>query len=240
MEEFLNIFSYFIIYSILGWICELVWCSIQEKRIVKNRGFLFGPYCPIYGIGALIILYFLGNYQNDILALFLISMIVCSILEYFTSYVMEKLFNERWWDYSNMKFNIEGRVCLLNSISFGVLAVLLVHYMQPFFSALINTIPSNVHVLINATVFIIFTFDLTVTLIGVLKLRKILKSIKIKKTRPILFKKSLLKYGEELFTSRSKFTLLNIKNILKRFPKLVEPRDKDIGVILKKIIKRKK
>ncbi len=240
MEEFLNIFSYFIIYSILGWICEIIWSSITEKRFVKDRGFLFGPLCPIYGFGALMILYLFGEYKNDILALFLISMIACSVLEFITSYVMEKLFNERWWDYSNMKFNIEGRVCLLNSVAFGVLAVLLVHFMQPFFISVVDTIPETLHLVCSSIVLGIFLIDFTTTLVGVLKLRKIMKKIKIKKQVRPIFKSTIFKYGENLFKKVNRFNYYNMKNILKRFPKLTEPRDNDLTKILQNIVKKKK
>ena len=240
MEELLNVFTYFMIYSILGWMGELVWCSVEQKEIVKNRGFFFGPYCPIYGFGAIIIIYFLTPYKEDLLALFVISMIVCSILEYFTSWILEKLFNTRWWDYSNYKFNLEGRICLLNSTTFGLCAVGLVHFLHPFISGIINVIPYNFHLSLVIIVAVIFAFDFVMTTIGVVKLRKILKSLRHKKAKKLFFKKGIFKYGEELFKNKSKFTLLNIRHILKRVPRLTEPKDKEIKTILESITKKKK
>lgn len=239
MDNFINLFSYFIIYSFLGWICEIIWLSIQNKKILKNTGFLYGPWCPIYGIGALIILHFLGKYQNDLIALFVISMIVCTILEYVVGWLLEKLFNERWWDYSNMKYNIEGRVCLLNTVAFGVGALILVHYLNPFFVAVINALPNNVHFVLVTVLFIAFVFDIVMTLIGVLNLRTIINKIKRRRKKQ-LFVHGTQKYADELFDKQSEFTLFNIRHLLKRFPKLIDPKDKDIGKILKRILTKKK
>jgi len=101
----------FFIYAILGWIIETTLVSIEKKKFV-NRGFLIGPYCPIYGFGGLAITILLKNYTKDPIVLFLMAVIICACLEYFTSYIMEKLFKARWWDYSKKKYNINGRICL--------------------------------------------------------------------------------------------------------------------------------
>ena len=119
------------LYSFFGWLLEVIVTFIKSKKIV-NRGFLIGPYCPIYGKGALLIVLLLKKYENDIIALFVMAVVVCSIIEYITSYVLEKLFNTRWWDYSNIKFNINGRVCLQNLVAFGIFGVLLLKYVNPF------------------------------------------------------------------------------------------------------------
>ncbi len=240
MEVFLNLFTYFMIYSFLGWVCEIVWCSVTEKKVVKDRGFLFGPYCPIYGLGALMIIYSFGRYKEDLLALFLVSMVACSILEFVTSYLFEKIFNERWWDYSNEKFNIEGRVCLLNSTAFGVLAVLLINFLHPFFTAVVNIIPTTTHIVICSVLLTIFVLDLYATLAGLLKLRNIMKLINKNRNKRFIFRKGIFKYSDELFSKISKFHYLNIRYLLKRFPKLSDPRDKDLGKILKNITKKKK
>ena len=90
-------FMLFMFYSIVGWIIEVIYTFITDKKIV-NRGFLIGPYCPIYGVGCLLIIILLKKYTDDFIVLFIMSMLICSLLEYLTSYVMEKLFNARWWD----------------------------------------------------------------------------------------------------------------------------------------------
>ena len=112
-------FLLFLLYSIIGYIAEVVSCSITLKKIVLNRGFLIGPYLPIYGFGCLIMVWLLFRYEDDLLVLFIMSAFFCTVLEYFTSLLMEKLFKLRWWDYSNRKFQINGRVCLNNALLFG-------------------------------------------------------------------------------------------------------------------------
>ncbi|MDE5587247.1 MAG: putative ABC transporter permease, partial [Bacilli bacterium] len=85
----------------MGWFLECIFCTIDDKKLVYDRGFLLGPYCPIYGCGALYMYFFLDKYQSDPLALFIMAMVGTSILEYVTSFLMEKIFRARWWDYSN-------------------------------------------------------------------------------------------------------------------------------------------
>ena len=113
----MEIFLYFIIASFLGYTMEVVKCSINTKKLV-NRGFLFGPICPIYGVGFVLITWLLSKYQNDIIILFLMGALITSAVEYYTSYVLELIFHNRWWDYSYRKDNINGRICLKNSILF--------------------------------------------------------------------------------------------------------------------------
>ena len=122
---------YFITYSFLGWVMEVVLKLINEHKFV-NRGFLIGPVCPIYGWGVLFIVLLIDGNFSDILSVFLKSILICSILEYSTSFVMEKLFKARWWDYSNKRFNINGRICLETMIPFGVMGSLIVIFVHPF------------------------------------------------------------------------------------------------------------
>ena len=112
-------FLLFIIYAVIGWCMEVICKLIQYKKFV-DRGFLIGPYCPIYGVGALLITFFLNKYVQDPVVLFVMAVVVCGILEYLTSYFMEKIYHARWWDYSSKKFNINGRICLSNLIAFGI------------------------------------------------------------------------------------------------------------------------
>ena len=116
-------FSYycliFFIFSFFGYLCEVVSVSIIDKKINLNRGYFIGPYLPIFGFGSLFILLFLDKYKNDYLVLFVLGMVACCILEYVTSYVLEKIFKLRWWDYSNKRFHINGRVSLETGLLFG-------------------------------------------------------------------------------------------------------------------------
>ena len=133
-------FLLFLIYSFLGWFMESVGGILNVKKFV-NRGFLIGPYCPIYGVGVICLTILLKKYKDDIIALFFLSMIVCAVLEYFTSYIMEKIFNARWWNYGNKKFNINGRICLETTIPFGLCGCLFLLVLNPFFIKYINLIP---------------------------------------------------------------------------------------------------
>lgn len=133
-------FLLFIIYSFLGWCMEVLGKLIEQKRFV-NRGFLIGPYCPIYGCGALLITFLLKKYTNDPITLFIMAILVCGTLEYLTSYLMEKIFHARWWDYSQKKFNINGRVCLDTIILFGLLGMFIMYISNPFLIEKIELLP---------------------------------------------------------------------------------------------------
>ena len=131
--EACRIFLCFLSYSFLGWICECIYCSIPAKRFI-NRGFLNGPLCPVYGFGALLVIYCLTPVENSLFLLYICGMGVTSVLEYVTSWLLEVLFHTKWWDYSHYKFNIHGRVCLLNSLMFGALGVIVMKGIHPFVS----------------------------------------------------------------------------------------------------------
>lgn len=134
-------FLLFMVYSILGWSMEVICKFIQYKRFI-NRGFLVGPYCPIYGYGALLITFLLEQYVNDPFVLFIMAILICGTLEYLTSFFMEKIYKARWWDYSQKKFNINGRVCLETIIPFGILGLLIMYILNPFFIENIEKIPN--------------------------------------------------------------------------------------------------
>ena len=159
MHKIVLCFSLFIIYSFIGWCIEVIAVSYTKKKFV-NRGFLIGPYCPIYGVSALIMVFLLNKYKEDISVLFWMSFIVCSIIEYLTSYIMEKLFKARWWDYSDRLFNVNGRICLKNSICFGALGVLLIRYINNFLMYDLNLLSYNILYSLNIILFICFSVDL--------------------------------------------------------------------------------
>ena len=154
-----ELFLLYIAYSVLGWCGEMLYCSIPKGHICEKRGFLNGFLCPIYGHGALLVLYCLhGGFRNPVLT-FIFGAIVTSILEYFTSWIMEKLFHMRWWDYSHYKFQINGRVCLLNSACFGLASVLLCHVVQPWLWAHITGLGAAITVPLASFIFGIYLMD---------------------------------------------------------------------------------
>lgn len=113
--------------------------SISQRKII-NTGFLIGPLCPIYGIGAIIILLFLERFHNNLFLLFIMAIIVLTLWEYLVGVLLEKMFNTKYWDYSNKKFNFQGRICLVNSICWGVLAVIFIKYIHPFVQQIISKV----------------------------------------------------------------------------------------------------
>lgn len=151
-------FLLFLTYAFLGWCMEVTCKLIQFKRFI-NRGFLVGPYCPIYGWGALAITLLLQRYTNDIIVLFVMAVIVCSFIEYFTSYFMEKKYHARWWDYSNKKFNINGRICLDTMIPFGILGLFIMYVSNPFFIDIYNNIPDIWLHIIAGILFTLYIID---------------------------------------------------------------------------------
>lgn len=120
----------FFVGAVAGWCMEVVCKLIQFGRFI-NRGFLIGPYCPIYGFGAVLITLLLSRFTADPFAVFGLAILLCGLLEYATSYLMEKLFNARWWDYSSKRFNINGRVCANTLIPFGLLGLAMVYAVKP-------------------------------------------------------------------------------------------------------------
>lgn len=156
-------FIMFILYSMIGYVAEIINLTIMTRKPVWNRGFLIGPYLPIYGVGSLIMVFFLTRYENDLIVLFVMGAFFCTLLEYFTSLIMEKLFKLRWWDYTNYKFNLNGRVCLLNAILFGIGGIVVVKGVNPFLSWLIYLMPSTVTIWLGIILFIIFVVDFIVS-----------------------------------------------------------------------------
>ena len=150
----------FFFYSITGWLMEVIRIYFNPKfKKFINRGFLIGPYLPIYGSGIVAITLLLGKYSDALPALFCLSMIVCGFLEYLTSLIMEKLFSARWWDYSDRKFNINGRVCLENLIPFGLAGTIILHWVNPILVNLLNKIPVLPKSIITYSLLAIFSID---------------------------------------------------------------------------------
>lgn len=162
-------------YSVVGWVYESIICSVSAKRWV-NRGFLNGPYCPIYGFGAVIDILILGDLQNP-LHLFMSGMILTCTLEYLTSYAMEKMFHARWWDYSERNFNLNGRVCLLGAVVFGLFSVVLIKFIHPVVSIYTDMIPAVTLHYITVALLLILVIDTVITVKGVSKFDKRLEEL---------------------------------------------------------------
>ena len=131
------IILFLIIYSFVGWLLESTYIALYQKKLI-NSGFLYGPFCPIYGFGSLILIYIFKYLQYNIFLIFITSILIMSLWEYFIGWLMELIFQMKWWDYSNRFFNIKGRICLLNSFFWGILSLLLIKGLHPFIEKLIT------------------------------------------------------------------------------------------------------
>lgn len=193
-------FLLFMLYSFLGWCIEMIERGIHYRRIT-NRGFLIGPYCPIYGYSSIIMIILLNPFINkNPIFTFLISSIICAGIEYGTSYVMEKLFQARWWDYSDRRFNMNGRICLGNLITFGILSMILLNYLNPFVEQLLIKTNHNIIITTALIFFIIYLLDTIISFNIIYKIKSVKRNIKkdsteeIKKiVRTIIFPKKLVK-----------------------------------------------
>ena len=128
---FYEVFWVFLIYSFLGWCMEVTYAAVCNGTFV-NRGFLNGPVCPIYGVGVLLVIGLLWPLKNNALILFVGSVVVTTALEFLVGWVLEKLFHAVWWDYSEMPFNLQGRVCLPCSLGFGAAGLLVIYAVKAF------------------------------------------------------------------------------------------------------------
>ncbi len=218
MENFFYYFLLFFIYSVIGWITETTYASINQKKLV-DRGFLIGPYCPIYGFGAIIGLLYLTQYKNNILTVFILSSIIACITEYVTSYLMEKIFKARWWDYSTEKFNIDGRICGKNAILFGICGIAVIYIIQPIIDFLIKKISYKILIIISVTLFIIFIIDTILSCNIIKKLKKNLKRIEIKRDSTTEIKNLVLEALTININGKIKNNILQ-KRLIKAYPNL--------------------
>lgn len=130
---------YFLVYAFLGWLLETGYAIYATGGFVK-RGFLYGPICPIYGWGAIILIQFLNKYKNNSIKMFIVSAIVFSVFEYLVSYGLEALFSAKWWDYSNEFFNLNGRISIFFSFVWGIFGILFINHIHPFIKSKVNKI----------------------------------------------------------------------------------------------------
>ena len=151
--------TYLIVYSFAGWLLESTYKTIYKKKFI-NSGFLIGPYCPIYGFGAIIMLLILNFLKENPVLLFLASVVILSCWEYLVGLILEKVFKTKYWDYSNIKFNIHGRICLKNSIYWGILGLIFIKIVHPFVEQQIIKIPVNILMYVNIIAGIAMVADL--------------------------------------------------------------------------------
>lgn len=188
---------------------ESILRSIIERKII-NTGFLIGPFCPIYGIGACIMYLFLTKLKGHVILLFIVSLISMSIWEYIVGVALEKIFKTKYWDYSNNKFNFQGRICLTNSIFWGILGVLFIYYIHPFVSQTIEKIDNNLLYYIVCIISLVMLVDFIASIIKQKNMR------------------GTLDYIEQLSKE--------IKSQLKELKKLSSEKEKERKISMQKLI----
>ena len=210
--DFYTLFIYFMIYSFLGWVIETIYCSLAEKRYVP-RGFLNGPLTPIYGFGAIGLIFLLQDIKTVSLV-FLSGVVATSFLEYVASYLLELIFDMHWWDYSGDKYNLNGRIKLKNSILFGILSIILMYFIHPLVINLLSMLSYFNKQVLSVTLFITITIDTVITVSSIFNL-----------------KTTALEYKIKNFSEEARLTLKNgyiHKRLLKTFPRLAYKKDFEV------------
>ena len=161
----------FFIYAFLGWCTEVSYAATKTGKFV-NRGFLNGPWCPIYGFGVVIVLAFLEPLKDNLLLLFLGSVVLTSALEWLTGFLLEKLFAQRWWDYSDEPFNLSGYICLRFSLAWGFACLFVVKLLHPTVLLFIRLIPHLVGLVLLGILIVVMVIDLAATVSAIAKLNR--------------------------------------------------------------------
>lgn len=165
------ILLYFFVYGFLGWCTEVGFAAFKTHHFV-NRGFLNGPICPIYGVGVTAVITVLTPYKSDIIVLYILSVVLVTVLEGVTGWAMDKIFHNKWWDYSDMPLNIGGYVCLLFSIVWGFACLFIIYFIQPLVHDLLAFIPTIVGIILIIILGITLIADLYVTASTIFKFNR--------------------------------------------------------------------
>ena len=168
---------YFFVYGFLGWCTEVIFAAFKQHRFV-NRGFLNGPICPIYGVGVTLVVACLEAFQSNLLLLYLSSVILITVLEGVTGWAMDKLFHNKWWDYSKLPLNIGGYVCLLFSLIWGVACVVIVYFIHPLIHQMLSWIPHIIGLVLIVILAAALIADVIVTSSAILKFNQYLERLK--------------------------------------------------------------
>ena len=215
MNEIYYYFLLFLIYSFIGWLIEVIGKLIEKHKFI-NRGFLIGPICPIYGHGCILMILTLSRYKDNPLTLFIYAIFICSLLEYFTSYFMEKIFKARWWDYSTKRFNLNGRICAETMIPFGILGTLVICVINPIFEYLLNLFNFETIKIAAIILFVIYLIDNIISLTIMFGFKGTLKTVE--------------KDGTEEITKKVKKILINknvlYKRLVEAFPNFMNPKER--------------
>lgn len=221
-------FLMFFIYSVVGYLVEVTCVSIDRKKWIFSRGYLIGPYLPIFGCGSMIITFFLQKYKCDPLALFVLATASCCVLEYFTSLILEKIFKLRWWDYSDKKFNLNGRICLETGALFGLGGVFIIEVFNPLITMLLNVFPEMLVIVLGIILLITIVADFCLSTYTIVKLKI--------DTSKYLNKDATRVVKEEVSKSLRRYRYFH-NRLLKAFPLL--SNDNNSFSVIKEIISKK-
>jgi Predicted membrane protein len=167
--ELYELFWILVLFSIGGFLIESFWCLIKNGYIESRKGLIFGPFCPIYGVGAVVFLFLLNSFRTNILKLALGSFFYGSLVEYIFSFLQENLFGSVSWDYSNIPFNINGRVCLMYSLFWTLSGILFIKYIYPYIALLILCIPRQEGEQVASLLLIYICFDVFISISAILR-----------------------------------------------------------------------
>ena len=212
-----KILIYFVFYSFMGFLVETIFGIFSKGVLESRQSFLLGPFCAIYGIGAIFMIFFLKKYKGQKLKIFLYSIVIGTISEYLMSYICEKTFGFLWWDYSNYLFNINGRVCLAFSISWGILGILLIEYINPAFEKILKRIKKSKYCeKINKLFSILMVFlsvDVVITIFS-------LNLFYLKVNDKIDSNQNNYKVSKISYLPKEQFSLISEQNMLRIYPNL--------------------
>ena len=166
----------FLIYSFLGWCVEVTFVAVTQGEVV-NRGFLNGPVCPIYGVGMIGVLLILTPISDHVLLLFFGGMALCSAVELAGGWLLERVFDTRWWDYTDQPFNLGGYVCLGFSIMWGLAVTFAVRLIHPAILTMVDAIPHMLGIVLLILLYGLFAADLTVTLVAIIGIKRRIREL---------------------------------------------------------------
>ena len=158
---------FFIIYAFLGWCVEVSYHVVTTGKFI-NRGFLNGPVCPIYGFGMITLIFSLNSLVDNFILLFLGSFLLTTILEFITGFILEKVFHDKWWDYTDLPFNIKGYVCLSFSIAWGLSAVFMLNIIHPPVYKFVSILTNKIGNILLSLLLACFAIDFIITVLGIM------------------------------------------------------------------------
>lgn len=230
-----HVMAWLFLYSVMGWIWESSYVSIKEKKLV-NRGFVTGPVCTIYGVGAVSVYLVLRPLEGHIVVLYFWGVLVATLLEYLTAVIMEKMFHTSWWDYSNNKWNFQGRICLGSSVAWGFFTLIMFEILQPFVEMLVNLVSQKAGETILTVSMLVYAMDFGFSMATAMRLGEKLGQMeqamaefaeKLQENRMFSSASEMLESLEE---SGMGLKRLNLKERMERFQEIVSERAERLGL----------